>query len=243
MVIKYEIQGDVAWITLDREEKLNSFDEKHWYDLGNYIRKSNGEALALVLTGKGRSFSAGDDIFAMLSIENEEKSRNFFSSLSYAINSILSLEIPFISVVNGIAYGGGCEILLLSDIVIASTNSRFSIPEGRLGLIPPMALAFGENLIGRSIRRLAITGEEIGSEEARLLGIVDYVVPEDKLYEKVDHVLSMIKKMSPNSIRVMKKWFRLNSSNLEKTIYDLTRMVLDDDAIKRMKDFTLRKKR
>ncbi len=74
---------------------------------------------------------------------------------------------------------GGCELLLGgADVVIASSNAKFSIPEGRIGLIPPIAISIGYSAIGKSIIHLAITGRELSADDAaKMGGLVDYVVP------------------------------------------------------------------
>ncbi|MEM0232381.1 MAG: enoyl-CoA hydratase/isomerase family protein, partial [Candidatus Methanomethyliaceae archaeon] len=85
----------------------------------------------------------------------------------------MSIEKPLIGMVNGLAYGGGFEMLLLMDIVIATKDSKFALPEINLGLIPPIALSIGYSVLGlKQANRLALIGESIDSYEAQRIGLV-----------------------------------------------------------------------
>ncbi|WP_231112451.1 enoyl-CoA hydratase/isomerase family protein [Stygiolobus azoricus] len=162
--MKYKVDEDgIAWITLDRVDRLNAFDEESWKELGDKVRTANNDrkVKVVVLTGEGRAFSAGDDIFAMAELKDADDAKKFFNTLYYAVESLIELEKPLICAVNGLAYGGGCEILLFCDVVVGSKESKFSIPEAKLGLIPPMAISVGHKYWGKAVNRLAITGKPL----------------------------------------------------------------------------------
>ncbi|MEM2013250.1 MAG: enoyl-CoA hydratase/isomerase family protein, partial [Metallosphaera sp.] len=145
---------------------------------------------------------------------------------------------PVIGAVNGLAYGGGCEILLFMDVVISTRSARFSIPEGRLGLIPPMALSVGYNSIGRSVAWLAITGEEIDAMRAREIGLVDIVG--DDLNLELEKVMARISSMDQGSIKVIKAWLRKSREPIREAIRELSFMSLSTQAKERMKRFLSR---
>lgn len=236
--MKYEKRNQVLWIILDRQNRLNAFDKESWALLAEYIRKANNEDVkAVVLTGSGRAFSAGDDIYAMYDLKNANEAKDFFLTLFSAIDALIELDKPLICAVNGLAYGGGCEILLFCDIVISVSSAKFSIPEAKLGLIPPMAITVGYSMLGRRIGRLAITGETLTAEEAKNLGIVDYVVSDDKLYEEVNKTISMLDEVDREAIKVIKRWLRKDKKFVEKAIMELALLSLTESARKRMKQF------
>jgi enoyl-CoA hydratase/carnithine racemase len=179
----------------------------------------------------------------MYKINNPQESVAFFNNLFSAIEAILSLSKPLISAVNGLAYGGGCEILLLSDIVIAVNDAKFSISEGKLGLIPPMASAIGYKALGKRIMRLLLTDEEINVEDAKEIGLVDYVVPKEELNFKILEVVKLISGLDKESIKSMKNWTRIDMKMIEKAVRELSLMCIAPSARDRMRDFIEKRKK
>ncbi|MFP3313833.1 MAG: enoyl-CoA hydratase/isomerase family protein [Thermocladium sp.] len=230
---------DASWIILNRPEKLNAFDEESWMLLNKYIEDSQyDDSIAIVITGTGRAFSAGDDINSMLSLSTKKESINFFTNLMKAVDAMLNSEKPIIAAVNGLAYGGGCEILMAADIVIATIDSRFAIPEGRIGLIPPIAISIGYAALGRSIIDLALTGRELNADEALRIGLIDYVVPSQELTSKVINVLNELKKVDPTSIKTIKRYLNKNRNNdIKNAIKELALLALGESSKNRMQRF------
>ncbi|MFP3210970.1 MAG: enoyl-CoA hydratase/isomerase family protein [Thermocladium sp.] len=230
---------DASWIILNRPEKLNAFDEESWMLLNKYIEDSQyDDSIAIVITGTGRAFSAGDDINSMLSLSTKKESINFFTNLMKAVEAMLNSEKPIIAAVNGLAYGGGCEILMAADIVIATIDSRFAIPEGRIGLIPPIAISIGYAALGRSIIDLALTGRELNADEALRIGLIDYVVPSQELTSKVINVLNELKKVDPTSIKTIKRYLNKSRNNdIKNAIKELALLALGESSKNRMQRF------
>ncbi|ACP44683.1 Enoyl-CoA hydratase/isomerase [Sulfolobus islandicus Y.G.57.14] len=239
-----ERRKDVCWITLNRPEKLNALDKESWSLLAKHLRDCNDDQSisAIVLTGNGRAFSAGDDINAMLELKDQRDALNFFNALYSAIESLVDLKKPLLCAVNGLAYGGGCEILLFCDVIISVDDATFSIPEGKLGLIPPMAISVGYSILGRSITRLALTGDSITAEEAKTIGLVDIVVKREDLYTEVEKQLEKIKSIDTNSIMTMKYWLKNDKEKIRNAVMELALMSLGDSAKKRMNEFINRKR-
>ncbi|WP_238027213.1 enoyl-CoA hydratase/isomerase family protein [Metallosphaera javensis (ex Hofmann et al. 2022)] len=239
MKVLYEEKEGVSWITFNRPEKLNALDRESWKLLGDHLRRGDSSSsTAIVITGTGRAFSSGDDIGAMAELRDQSDAENFFSALLYAVDGLISSTKPVIGAVNGLAYGGGCEILLFMDVVISVKSAKFSIPEGRLGLIPPMALSVGYNSIGRSVAWLAITGEEIDAVRAREIGLVDIVT--DDLQSEVKRTISRISSMDQSSVKVIKAWLRKSREHVREAIRELSFMSLSGEAKERMKSFLSR---
>lgn len=234
--IIYRNDNNISWIIFNNENKLNALDYDSWEQLHDYLVKAdNDPSKVVVLTGNGKAFSTGDDINSMYNLNSIDESKKFFDNLYNAIEALLDLKKPLISLVNGLAYGGGCEILLLSDIVIASENSKFAMPEGKLGLIPPMAVTIGYKLLGRKIIRLLLTGEEIDVYEAKEIGIVDYI--SNRNDDKLNEVISFINKVDIESIKSIKSWTEQDKKLLEKAVTELSFMSLKVESKERMKSF------
>jgi Enoyl-CoA hydratase/carnithine racemase len=206
--ILFKRKEGISWIILNRPDKLNALDKESWMEISQALKTANeNEDKVLVITGIGRAFSSGDDIQAMYNLKDLNESKEFFNYIYETAFNLINLNKVFIAAVNGLAYGGGCEILLLADIVVSVPEAKFAIPEGRLGLIPPIALAIGSFSLGtRRIARLIFTGKEIDVNEARMIGLVDYVVEKDKIEEKVLEIAKNVYLNDSYSILVMKRW-------------------------------------
>ncbi|ARM74726.1 enoyl-CoA hydratase/isomerase family protein [Acidianus manzaensis] len=237
MKVLLEKKESECWIIFNRPEKLNALDRESWYLLARNLRICNADPKmsTIVLTGNGRAFSAGDDIHAMYELRNMKEAEDFFLTLYDAVESMIDSNKPIICAVNGLAYGGGCEILLFCDIVISTEDAKFSIPEGKLGLIPPMAISVGQSLIGRSISRLALTGDSIDAKEAKSLGLVDIIT--SNLEEEVRNQVEKISKIDVSSILTIKKWLRADKEKVKKAILELSLMSLNTSAKKKMSEF------
>lgn len=238
--ILYNIEDKITWITLNRPEKLNAFDEETWRELyiASKLAESN-ETRVVVITGTGRAFSAGDDIHAMYLLNDINQANKFFNTLLDTIISFINMKKPLIVAVNGLAYGGGCEILLLADVVISVKEAKFAIPEGRLGLIPPIALSIGYKIIGlKNISRLALTGEPIDSYEAQRMGLVDYIVPAEQLKDKTIEIAQKIMLNGPYATQVMRSWLNKHRIELLKeAIADLAKISITNEAKEGMRAF------
>ncbi|MEM0173722.1 MAG: 3-hydroxyacyl-CoA dehydrogenase/enoyl-CoA hydratase family protein [Sulfolobaceae archaeon] len=206
--VRYEKLHDYAKITMRRAEKLNALNEEMWYGLNQALikAKQDEEVRAVVITGEGRAFSAGDDIEMMhywKGISGAIKWSEKFSSP--LIKTILDYPKPIISAVNGLAFGGGMELNILFDIVIAADDAIFAIPEGLIGAIPPMASSLGVGFVSRKLIRYALTGEWMNAYQAKELGLVDIVVPKDQLEITTVEIIEKVKRVAPLSSMEIKR--------------------------------------
>ncbi len=175
-------------IVLNRPEKLNALNRQVWEELAAELREScNGDYAGLVVTGSGRAFSSGDDIVEMYNFRDESEALDFFGKVYNAVETLLSCNRVVAGLVNGLAYGGGGEILLLLDYTVALENAVVAYPEARIGLIPPVLLTIGPRILGhRKALQLALTGREIPASEAVDLGLIDDTARSiDEAYEKI----------------------------------------------------------
>ncbi len=208
--IDYKFDGGVGIITFTRSDKLNSFNREMWKELYG-ILANEGERTdlrVLIVTAEGRAFSAGNDIGEMDVLKTSEELYEFFSDgFARVLRKISDFPVPTIGAINGIAYGGGFEMTLMFDIVVASKAAKFAFPEVKIGLIPPAGLTIGPSLIGmKKAARITLLGDPITAEEAFEFGIVDFLVEPEYLMDKAMEIARKIGDSDPIATRVAKKW-------------------------------------
>jgi len=208
--VVYEKEEKTAWITLNRPEKLNAITKTMWKELGEALdlAEKDEDVYAIVLTGAGdRAFCAGDDIGEMSTIKTVKEAYDLFLNHIYpVVEKILVCSKPVIAAVNGLAYGGGCELVMLCDLAVAVENARFAQPEGRLGVFPPIATIFAPILIGKkATAKMVFTGEPIDAEEALRVGLINQIVPAEKLKDAVRELVKKMLTIAPVSAKLIKK--------------------------------------
>jgi enoyl-CoA hydratase/3-hydroxyacyl-CoA dehydrogenase len=234
--ILYNKKDSIMWLTLNRPQVLNALNSGLWQELYEALdmAERDEDIRVVVITGAGRAFSAGDDIKEVASFESLSEIRNFL--LNYAVPAvmkIIELPKPIIAAVNGPAYGGGCEIAMLCDLVIASENASFAIPEARIGAYPPIATTIGVYLIGKlNTSMLALTGESITAREAERIGLVNRVVSAEELRDVVNKTAEKITLSAPSSIRAIKKTLnkRFRREELEEAVIQLIALLKKEEA-------------
>ncbi|NOY11751.1 MAG: 3-hydroxyacyl-CoA dehydrogenase/enoyl-CoA hydratase family protein [Archaeoglobi archaeon] len=205
--VSYEKRHSYAIITLKRAERLNALNEEMWVGIRDALLEAerDEDVRAVLITGEGRAFSAGDDIAVMRSWKSVSDGKEFFERVAAPlIGTMIDCSKPLISLVNGYAYGGGMELNLLMDIVIASKGATFSVPEGLIGAFPPIASTVGF-FLNRRVLRYCLTAEEIQADEALEVGIADLVVDDDQLEIAGVEVAERISELAPMSIQAVKK--------------------------------------
>jgi 3-hydroxypropionyl-coenzyme A dehydratase len=186
--IQLEPLVDIAIIKINRPEALNAVNTDVIAELSRTIDIVSGDdsIKALIITGAGeRSFCAGADIAYMVNID-PMKAEKYASSAQAVLNKIEKIDKPVIAAINGFALGGGCELALVCDIRIASSNAKIGQPEVTIGIPPGWG---GSQRLSRIVgpakaKELIFTGKMITAEEAAQIGLVNKVVslgPEDQL--------------------------------------------------------------
>ncbi|MGB9815761.1 MAG: 3-hydroxyacyl-CoA dehydrogenase/enoyl-CoA hydratase family protein [Thermoplasmata archaeon] len=202
----YERRWNHAFITFNRPERMNSLDLKAWDSIKIALSMADEDDVRCIFfSGKGRAFCTGDDIKEMYSWKNREESMSFFSHVEDAFRSLAKSDKILIALVDGYAYGGGAEMLLLFDYVISSSASEISFSEVKIGAIPPVATTLGIDMLGRKILRYAIFGDPMNAEEARGIGLVDTVVPEGQIERIYYEISRSIEDLDKNALKSIKK--------------------------------------
>jgi enoyl-CoA hydratase len=204
-----ERDGFVATITLNRPDKLNALNITVMTDLDRVLSELADDASVRVaiLTGAGeKAFAAGADIAEMAEMSTWRA--KVFSDLGHrALARMEAAPFPIVAAVNGFALGGGCEVALACDFIYASDKAKFGQPEVNLGVIPGFG---GTQRLARRVgigraRELCFTGDVIGAEEARRIGLVNAVVPHAELMTKVREVATKISSKGPLAIAQCKR--------------------------------------
>ncbi len=212
MTVRLDIAGHVARVTIDRPEVLNALDAAAEAELEAIwqLLEADRDVRAVVLTGAGeRAFCTGADMKSVgrSGLEYWAAARPAgFGGI--ALRS--TLDIPVIARVNGHALGGGFEMVLGCDLVIAAETASFGLPEPRVGRLP---LDGGMVLLQRQVPHrqamgMLLTGRRIAAAEARAMGLVNEVVPRAELDAAVDRWLADILACAPLSLRAIKQTVR-----------------------------------
>ncbi len=203
--IKFAIEDRAARITLARPP-LNVLNIAMMQEIGQALDDlvSERELVAIVFDAAtdARTFSAG------VAVEEhvEETIYQMLETFHAIFRSLAQLAKPSIAVVDGAALGGGCELVAGCDIVIASDRARFGQPEIKLGVFPPVACVLLPLIIGdKRARELILTGDLIDASEAARLGLVNYVVPGDRLEQKTQEILSKLREFSGASLEATRR--------------------------------------
>ena len=202
--IKTEVENHISIITINRPDKLNALNQLVFSELDVVMDNvyNDRDIKAVIITGAGeKAFVAGADITEFTSVNDNEGS--LLSTKGQRVFSkIENCPKPVIAAVNGFALGGGCELAMACHFRLASTNAKFGQPEVNLGLIP----GYGGTqrltmLIGKGkAMELMMTGAMIGADEAKDLGLVNYVEAPENLLSKTKQIVNAILLKSPKAI-------------------------------------------
>jgi enoyl-CoA hydratase/carnithine racemase len=168
-------EGPAAWIRWSRPERLNAFDPDSLDRLGDLLAEAaSSDARAIVCFGEDGSFSSGDDLRETAAMDGAEWRRTL-AAFNRLTREVVAAPQPVIAAVDGVCVGGAFEFAYACDIRVATAGSRFGCPEVAVGL----SISNGFSLLApRAARRLVLTGELVGAEDALRMGLID-AVPED----------------------------------------------------------------
>lgn len=205
-MIEIDRQDDVLWITMDRPEKLNALTLEGWDQFRTGLNRAAQEAKVAVVTGTGEAFCAGDDISLFESLETAEDVERLTERIYSVIQGIEEAQVPVIAAVNGVASGGGCEIVAACDLAVATEKAEFSLPETRLGFVPHFAVERMAVIGGRKrVMEMVMTGEPISPETARDWGLINRVVEPEELENEVAELVETIQKSPKRALRLSKR--------------------------------------
>ena len=197
----------VGVITLNRPKQLNALNEQLMTELGTVLKAFDADEKigCIIITGSEKSFAAGADIGAMANYSFVDAYKGDYITRNW--ETIRSIRKPVIAAVAGFALGGGCELAMMCDFIIAADNARFGQPEIKLGVIPG---AGGTQRLPRAIGKakamdMALTGRMMDATEAERSGLVSRVVPLDKLMDETLGAALMISDFSQIAVMAAKE--------------------------------------
>ena len=183
MISVHTEAGKVGIITLNRPKQLNALNDQLMVELGDALKGFDADPAigCMVITGSEKAFAAGADIGAMATYGFADVYKGDYITRNW--ETIRSIRKPVIAAVSGFALGGGCELAMMCDFIIAADNARFGQPEIKLGIIPG---AGGTQRLPRAVGKakamdLALTGRMMDATEAERAGLVSRVVPLNQL--------------------------------------------------------------
>jgi cyclohexa-1,5-dienecarbonyl-CoA hydratase len=209
--IHFDVSGGVAWLTLNKPP-LNVLDIAMMREINAALEELDNDPSVKVLVFEAaegsKAFSAGVDVSEHTADMVEEMIEVF-----HRIFRLLDgLEVPTVAVVRGAALGGGCELALFCDMVIASEKASFGQPEIQVGVFPPVAAVALPEIIGpRKAVEMMLTGDRIRAAEAERLGLVNKVVPPEELQAAADELVGKLTRLSGAVLRLTKRAVRIGS--------------------------------
>jgi len=205
-----ERRGATAWLTLNRPQVHNAFDDTLIAALTGALETLDADPAVhrVVLTGNGSGFSAGADLNWMRGMAGASEEENLADSLRLAklMRTLQFLSKPTVARVNGAAYGGGVGLVACCDIAIGVDTAKFALSEVKLGLVPAVISPYVVAAIGlREARRLFITGEVFEADTAARIGLLHDVVGGSELDEAIERQLYLLAKAGPQAQREAKQ--------------------------------------
>ena len=203
MSVRYDREGPVAWVTIDRPDARNALNEAVRTGLFDAVARFNADdAAVLVLTGAGdRAFCAGGDLKEMAELALEVPPPDFLPIFGRNVE----VEKPTIAAVNGVAFAGGFLLAQMCDLCIAADHARFGITEAKVGRGAPWAMPLPWLVPPRVALELLLTGDPINATRAFEVGLVNRVVPGDQLHDAVQGLAETIAANAPLSVRAAKQ--------------------------------------
>jgi methylglutaconyl-CoA hydratase len=237
--LSVEKDGHIATITFNRPDKRNAISTQMIAELQTVLDSlEKTHTRVVILTGSGKAFCAGIDLDLLRNIANQSPGENQEDSRRIAkmFRKIWSYSRPMIAAVNGHALAGGCGIATLCDFTLAVPEAKFGYTEVKIGFLPAIVSVFLTRQIGeKRCRDLLLTGRLIEATEAKELGLVNEIVPVEKLMARAHELADTLLAVSPSSITRAKHL--LVSAAAAGVDHDLERAVLESARVRCTPDF------
>ncbi len=206
-LITVRTEGRVGIVTLNRPKALNALNDQLMDELGAALKAFDADdgIGCMIVTGSEKAFAAGADIGAMAKYSFADAYKGDYITRNW--EAIRSVRKPVIAAVSGFALGGGCELAMMCDFIIAADNAKFGQPEIKLGIIPG---AGGTQRLPRAVGKskamdMALTGRMMDATEAERAGLVSRVVPLDKLMDEALGAALQISQFSQLAVMAAKE--------------------------------------
>lgn len=212
--IQYELKDAIAYITLNRPEKFNSFNREMALILQEKLDEceKNMSIRCVVITGNGKAFSAGQDLAEVVDPEGPGMVKILGEHYNPIVSGIRKLNKPVIAAVNGVAAGAGANIALCCDIILARKSASFIQAFSKIGLIPDSGGTFFlPRLIGfQKASAIMMLGDRISAEEAERIGMIYRCLPDDIFAEEVEKIAQTLAEMPTKGLAYTKQALNLS---------------------------------
>lgn len=209
-VVLREDKGGAVYLTLNRPDKLNTLSEAVLEALQQQLDdiRQDPSVRCVVISGQGRGFCAGHDLQQMRENPEQEYYEALFERCGTMMQSIVSLPVPVIAKVDGIAAAAGCQLVASCDLAIASSSSRFAVSGINVGLFcSTPAVALSRSISAKRAFDMLVTGDIIDAQTAVEWGLISQVVEADELDAAVESKVATILSKSPTAVRYGKSMF------------------------------------
>ena len=209
-VVLREDKGGAVYLTLNRPDKLNTLSEAVLEALQQQLDdiRQDPSVRCVVISGQGRGFCAGHDLQQMRDNPEQEYYEALFERCGTMMQSIVSLPVPVIAKVDGIAAAAGCQLVASCDLAIASSSSRFAVSGINVGLFcSTPAVALSRSISAKRAFDMLVTGDIIDAQTAVEWGLISQVVEADELDAAVESKVAIILSKSPTAVRYGKSMF------------------------------------
>lgn len=245
--IVFEIQDDKAFLTINRPP-LNILNIATMEEMNDALSSltDNKDVKVVILSGSGeKAFSAGVDV----SDHTEEKVKKMLQVFHDIFRNLSKLDQVTVAALKGLTLGGGCEVALFCDLILAADNLKIGQPEIKLSVLPPIALLIMPRLTGlKKASELLLTGKAIDAAEAERIGLINKVVPLDSFDSELENFIQPFTELSLVGLKYSKKGINLGletafSEGLEKIekLY-LEELMASEDALEGLKAFMEKRK-
>lgn len=207
--ITYEVSDGIGTLTLNRPEQRNALDNVMRNEIAEVVssvRRDRGIA-ALIIAGAGGAFCSGGDLRAMDTGGSGEVARTRMADLHLWLEELLTLDRPVIAAIDGPAFGAGFGLALAADIILATPRARFCLSFLRLGVIPDCGIFYTlPRVVGvQRAKELAFSTREFGAEEARQMGIVLEIQPQERIARRAREMAQSFTQASPTVLSMIKR--------------------------------------
>ena len=214
--ILFEIKDSIGFITLNRPDKLNSFNREMALLMQDKLDAcKNKEIRCVYITGAGKGFSAGQDLAEVVDPNGPGLEKILSEHYNPIIKKIRYLEKPVVAAINGVAAGAGANIAFCCDIVVATQSASFLQAFSKIGLIPDSSgTYFLPRLIGwQKASAIAMLGEKISATDAEKMGMIYKVFPDETFSENAMNIAKFLAQMPTKGLAYTKHLFNVSSAN------------------------------
>ncbi|HZI56400.1 MAG TPA: enoyl-CoA hydratase-related protein [Verrucomicrobiae bacterium] len=237
--VQYAESGGIATITLNRADRRNAISYELMSDMAAALKQAESSPVQVViLTGAGKAFCSGMDLENLKQLSSRTHEQNLQDSeiMASLFRELYDFSKPTIAAVNGPAIAGGTGMATMCDFTLAVPEAKFGYTEVRIGFIPAIVSSFLIANIGeKRARDLLLTGRIFGAEEAHRLGLVNEIVPPERLMARAQELAAQLLENSPASLQATKKL--LSSYTREQLNRQVKQAVQSNAAIRQTADF------